>query len=161
MGQTKWPGLQERLRQCIAEQGYKNPAQFADAKHYRITMLYKWLDDTTPNLDNLERLARDLGVSAAWLLFGNASGVNKAPARPRKRGRQGLACLVAALGLTTGWGVKPADPRPSGDLTVGVNDAPSYRKRPDKLRRGVTWMVSVVWSVCSQECVMTGSPCVA
>ena len=69
MGQ--WPGLGDRIRQKIRELGHENAAQFADAKGYRVTYVYKWISGTLPSRDNLLRLAKDLRVSPAWLLFGD------------------------------------------------------------------------------------------
>lgn len=88
----QWPGLGERINQRIRELGFKNAAQFADAKGWRITYIYKWAGGTTPDRENLEKLAKDLGVHPAWLLFGDA-------VKPLLR--RTLACLVA---LSLSWG---------------------------------------------------------
>lgn len=112
----QWPGLADRLRARIAELGYKNPSRFADEKRYRVTDLHKWITDTTPCRATLERLADDLEVNVAWLLLGDASGVQKEPPRPRKRVGRVVKCLVAALGLTTtAWGSAQAEPLPTTD----------------------------------------------
>lgn len=88
-----WPGLGERIQQRIAALGFKNPAQFADAKGYRITYIYKWAAGTTPDRANLERLAKDLEVHPAWLLFGDEI-------RPLVRSvKKALACLLAATAI--------------------------------------------------------------
>ena len=62
---SQWPGFKERAEGCIKALGYKNAAQFADAKGYRITYIYKWLGGTTPDRENLERLAADFGAASA------------------------------------------------------------------------------------------------
>lgn len=92
----KWPGLGERIAQRVRELGFRNLAQFADAKGYRITYIYKWAGGATPDRSNLERLAKDLDVHPAWLLFGDEI-------TPLLRGVKtlavGLALLLASLGV--------------------------------------------------------------
>jgi len=148
MGQAEWPGLQERLRERIAELGFKNPSRFADEKRYRVTQLHKWLSTTTPSRATLDRLAQDLGVTAWWLLFGDQSGVSKAPANPRKRGGRKIGCLVAALLSTMAWGPTPASASASAIRSEPTAATTYYVKRrrrgyslwgrgnPDPLRSG-------------------------
>lgn len=161
MGKEQWPGLSQRLRQRIADLGFKNPSVFADQKHYRVTHIHKWLGDTTPSRENLERLAKDLHVSAAWLLFGDTNGVDKAPVPPTKRGRR-LRCMVAALGVTaTAWSPRLVDAQPVGDQVQIIDNAPSYRKRRDRFRRCVAWIVGSVWPGDAQVSGLSGSSCLA
>ena len=87
-----WPGLGERIMERIAALGYANAAQFADAKHYRVTYVYKWISGTTPDRRNLDRLSKDLKCSPAWLLFGAGEG----------RIPRGALALVLALGIGAG-----------------------------------------------------------
>jgi hypothetical protein len=73
---SKWPGIGHRILERIQAQGYgrngrSGVLQFALDHQYVPTYVYKWLHDTTPDRENLERLARDLKVSEAWLLFGD------------------------------------------------------------------------------------------
>jgi hypothetical protein len=58
-----WPGLAERIEKRIVELGYENAARFADAKHYRVTYVYKWIAGTTPDPPTLDRLAKDLDTT--------------------------------------------------------------------------------------------------
>ena len=108
----EWPGIGERITACLRRLGYwKNDRpdvmRFAVEKGYPVTYLYKWLKDSAPERPNLEKLGEHLQVSPAWLLFGDE--VSKEPARPRKRVRRALTCLVGALSLGVGplWGYVP------------------------------------------------------
>lgn len=96
----RWPGFGDRVRQRLLALGYVRPdgqahiSRFTTEKGYVITLFYKYLDNTTPDRENLLRLARDLQVSPAWLLFGDdlgspaiAAAPAPAPARPGKRRR--------------------------------------------------------------------------
>jgi hypothetical protein len=82
------------MRRCIKRLGYKNPSHFADAKRYRITYVYKWLNGTTPDPDNLFRLAKDFNVNPAWLLFGDSYAPTSAPV-PRRRPPRAAAAAAA------------------------------------------------------------------
>jgi len=85
----------------IQERGFKNVAQFADAIGVRITYAYKWAGGTTPERENLEKLAAFFKVSPAWLLFGD-----DVPREPlRRRGKKVVAGLVGALMLMATGGV--------------------------------------------------------
>ena len=139
---AQWPGLGERIRQRLVELGYKQANGKPDVlgfslKHSYIPMyVYKWANaGVMPSQENVERLARDLNVSAPWLLFGGE--VDKAPAAPRKRGRA-LRCLVAApllVGIaTTTAGVPPLQrghdaPRDSVATSDNVRGITSRRRR--------------------------------
>jgi transcriptional regulator with XRE-family HTH domain len=128
----QWPGFTERLQQSIREAGYRNAAQFADAKGIRITYVYKWLGGTTPDRENLERLATHLGVSPAWLLFGD--DVEKA-VRPIVL--RALAWLVVALGVTAASGVRSSE---AGYLGPTVGEGPAESAYYVNLwRRFVYW----------------------
>lgn len=98
----QWPDFGDRLARLIHEKGYKNAAQFADAAGIRITYVYKWLGGTIPERENIEMLASKLDVAPAWLLFGDE--VDRT-ARPMKRARKALVCLLGALSLTTSGAV--------------------------------------------------------
>lgn len=105
---AQWPGLGDRIRQRLVELGYKQANGKPDVlgfslKHSYLPMyLYKWANaGVMPSRENVERLAKDLNVSAPWLLFGDE--VSRAPIPPRKRGVRRVGCLVAALlGMTLG-----------------------------------------------------------
>jgi hypothetical protein len=77
----EWPGFGKRVRRRIRELGYVRPdgsediPRFTVKKGYVAPHFYKYLSNTTPTRANLLRLAADLEVSPAWLLFGgDASG---------------------------------------------------------------------------------------
>lgn len=71
-------GLGERIRERMAGLGYARSdgspkvLQFSRDKGYFSQYVYQWLLGRVPGPENLQRLARDLGVSRAWLLFGDA-----------------------------------------------------------------------------------------
>jgi hypothetical protein len=121
MAMGKWPGIGDRMRERmkdLKDLGYwkndrPNVLRFSLEKQYVPMYIYKWLDDTVPSRENLERLAADLQTNAAWLLFGDQAGVSKAPIPPRKRGGQKLGCLVAVGGITLGLLVPPTAWGPS------------------------------------------------
>lgn len=117
-----WPGLGERIKQRVEDLGFKNIAQFADAKGYRITYAYKWAAGTTPDRENLERLARDLQVHPAWLLFGDEI-------LPLvRRAKKALACLVG--GLLLGASVQAsAAPLPAVERASCEKDYVKARRR--------------------------------
>lgn len=93
---AKWPGIGKRIRErfhalgYVKDDGRADVIRFALDHRYVHTYVYKWLDDTTPSRDNLYRLARDLGVSPAWLLFGDA------PVHPPKHPRRPVAISGAS-----------------------------------------------------------------
>lgn len=122
---AQWPGLGDRIKARLVELGYKQANGKPDIlgfslKHSYIAMyLYKWANaGVMPSQENIERLAKDLAVSAPWLLFGDE--VEKAPIPPRKRGGHKVGCVVAALGITLGlstpstaWGPSRASGQPT------------------------------------------------
>jgi transcriptional regulator with XRE-family HTH domain len=76
----KWPGIGDRILEGLRRLGYASERgklgvdvmRFSAEHGYTITYLYRWLGGTaTPDRDNLFRLARDLKVEPAWLLFGD------------------------------------------------------------------------------------------
>ncbi len=115
-----WPGVGERIAMLLREKGYWNPKRdkpdvlrFSMDYRYIPQFVYKWLSDgVVPSRSNLDRLSKDLGASAPWILFGDE--VPKALPNPRKRGGRKLVCLVVAL-LTMGGGRAAADPRSVDD----------------------------------------------
>ena len=74
---AKWPGLPERLRIAFERAGYwKNGRPdvlgFSLGHRFLAGYTYKWIGGTAvPDRENLLRLADALGVSPAWLLFGD------------------------------------------------------------------------------------------
>lgn len=88
------------------------------------TYVYRWIDSTLPDRDNLIRLGEILKVSPAWLLFGDE--VSQAPTRPRKRARR-LACLAGALLLSLGGGTATAS-TPAVDETLTASALSAIRK---------------------------------
>ena len=102
MGAKKeyYPGLGERIARRLIDLGYvqKNGKpdvlRFAAEHGYVSSYLYTWMGQTTPEYQNLRRLAADLSVELGWLGFGEAareipkkSDVDhaRAAARPRRR----------------------------------------------------------------------------
>jgi hypothetical protein len=99
-----YPGLGERIGRRLIELGYvqKNGKpdvlRFASDHGYVPSYLYTWMGQTTPQYQNLRRLAADLRVELGWLGFGDdAREIPKAslaahvktPVRPRRRRRRG------------------------------------------------------------------------
>ncbi len=67
--------LGERLRARLKLSGYwkkgrPDLVRFCREKGYRHQYLYAWMKGRVPGQQNLARLAKDLGTSMAWLLFG-------------------------------------------------------------------------------------------
>src|SRR5260370_8853483 len=111
-GTGRGPGIADRLREKMRERGYwleskDRPAamRFAEEKGYDLLSVLKWLDGLQPSWDNLYRLAVDLKVTPAWLLFGEDGGrqlatsatSTSAPSRSSKRGRASKIIGPAAL----------------------------------------------------------------
>jgi hypothetical protein len=132
MKKEKWPGVGQRIEQRLRELGYwkgdhPDVIRFSLDHRYVPQFLYKWLKDgITPSRENLLRLQQDLKAPAPWILFGDE--VNQPPIPPRKRGRKGLACLLAALGLTT-IGMAPAEGGTHQKLDLSAAYAPYQRRR--------------------------------
>ena len=106
MGARKeyYPGLGERIGRRLIQLGYmqKNGRpdvlRFAADHGYIPSYLYTWIGKTTPEYQNLRRLAADLRVELGWLGFGDdareipkpspAAHV-KMPVRPQPRRPRG------------------------------------------------------------------------
>ena len=101
MGAKKeyYPGLGERIGRRLIELGYvqKNGKpdvlRFAADHGYTSSYVYTWMGQTTPEYQNLRRLAADLKVELGWLGFGNDAREipRKQPehAKPSKRHARG------------------------------------------------------------------------
>lgn len=80
-------GLGERIRARLRALGYwkrdrPDVLRFCLEKGYRPQYVYAWLRDRVPSRANLDRLAADLDVSMAWVLFGEeAAGLAGAQRR--------------------------------------------------------------------------------
>src|SRR6267142_534677 len=113
------PGIAERFREKLRE---LDGGQYWDARNDRpVKMRFardfsydywdvvRWLDGGQPSWDNVYRLARDLKVTPAWLLFGEDGGrqlmtststpVTTKPRRS-KRARVDVATTIGARGHT-------------------------------------------------------------
>jgi len=99
-----YPGLGERIGLRLVQLGYvqKNGRpdvlRFAADHGYVPSYLYTWMGQTTPEYQNLRRLAADLRVALGWLGFGDDAGEIpmpsppahvKTPARPPRHRRRG------------------------------------------------------------------------
>ena len=73
----KFPGVSERIKERLEALGYwKNDrpdvTRFARERGYLPSYVYKWLNEkVVPDYANLHKLAADLGVPMAWILFGD------------------------------------------------------------------------------------------
>jgi len=115
----KWPGIGERIRERLRAIGYwkadkPDVLRFCIERGYIPTYVYKWLTDTTPSRENLYKLGRDLGVTAAWLLLGDEAAPRESP-RGRKQRRP----------VPIAGGSAQAQPRPAGSEP---DQATAYRK---------------------------------
>src|SRR3972149_1584746 len=73
------PGLGARLAERPPGCGYggngkPDVRRFCHDRGYLPQYVYGWLKGRVPRMRNLDKLARDLRTSRAWLLFGDASG---------------------------------------------------------------------------------------
>jgi hypothetical protein len=104
MGAKKeyYPGLGDRITRRLIELGYiqktgkPDVLRFAAEHGYVASYLYTWIGQTTPEYQNLRRLAADLRVELGWLGFGEAayeipghSSVEPLKLTPRSRKRRG------------------------------------------------------------------------
>src|SRR3990170_1810454 len=83
---SDFAGLGERIRTRLELLGYwKNERpdvlRFCEERRYRPQYVYAWLKDRVPTRANLSRLAHDLGVPMAWIMFGQDAG--QVAAEPR------------------------------------------------------------------------------
>src|SRR5437667_12560287 len=72
---SRFPGVGQRVRQRLRALGYwkdgrPDVGRFCGERDYRPQYLYAWLGHRIPTYDNLARLARDLEVPPAWVMFG-------------------------------------------------------------------------------------------
>jgi PAS domain-containing protein len=103
---TKYSGLGERILSRLRSLGYwkKNRVdvlRFCREKGYRPQYVYAWAKDRVPSYENLKRLASDLDVPMAWILFGRAAG-SVSPAeleRLEPAGRERARARGEAAGL--------------------------------------------------------------
>lgn len=126
-----WPGLGERIKQRIQALGYKNPAQFAEARRIRIQYIYRWISGATPDRENLEQLAKELEVAPPWLLFGD-----EVPMKPTRRIRKALVGLL--LGLLVGSSL--AHDATASAFSPASNGSASYRT---PLRTWLRWLLGL------------------
>ena len=72
----KFPGTEKRIRSRLEALGYwkegrPDVSRFCREKGYLPQYVYAWLNGRVPVSANLIRLAADLAVPPAWLLFGD------------------------------------------------------------------------------------------
>lgn len=85
--------MKERLLALgyVTAEGTPHIARFIREYRYDSRYFYRWANKgATPAGENLERLAQDLGVTRAWLLFGDEG-------TPKRRRRHMLASAILAL----------------------------------------------------------------
>ncbi|MBD3662336.1 adenosylcobalamin-dependent ribonucleoside-diphosphate reductase [Sulfitobacter sp. TSTF-M16] len=63
----------ERLQSAFGQSGFGSQKELADASGVDPTSLGKYLKGGEPSKENAKKLAKTLGVSAGWLLFGDTS----------------------------------------------------------------------------------------
>ena len=96
---SRFPGIGQRVRERLRALGYSkngrpDVARFCGERDYRPQYLYAWLGDRIPTYDNLVRLARDLEVPPAWIMFGTGAATRRDAidavdaTRGRRRGAQ-------------------------------------------------------------------------
>ena len=77
------PRLGTRIAERFEKLGYwrkgkPDVRRFCHENRYLPQYVYGWLKDRVPSMRNLEKLARDLQTTSAWLLFGDAAGADRA-----------------------------------------------------------------------------------
>ena len=84
-------GIGKRIKKQLVVLGFKTPAggpdmgRFIRERGYDGRYFYRWANkDVTPAEPYLSRLCRDLSVSPAWLVFGEAGSVK--PKKPPAAG---------------------------------------------------------------------------
>ncbi len=92
MPSDRWPGVGERIRESIKENGFVNRQGDADVSRFAMTngwvptYVYRWINNlVTPDRANLLKLGNVLKIAPAWILFGD--DVEKEP-KARRRGRK-------------------------------------------------------------------------
>src|SRR3990167_7524098 len=83
---NRFPGVGARIQARLKALGFSKKGRpdilrFCQERGYRPQYVYAWLRDRLPVYENLVRLARDLGVSPEWLMFG--VGPVRAAGQPR------------------------------------------------------------------------------
>jgi len=90
----RFPGLADRIRGRLRALGYwredkPDVLRFAREKGYIYIYLYRWLDGVTPTYEYLVKLAEDLQMSMAELVFGEEGGERRPSPRKMEKGRPG------------------------------------------------------------------------
>lgn len=80
----RYPGLGQRIRDALGRSdSVKNPHQLANKLGVAYTTILAWLEETSvPGTHNAERLADAIGVTRDWLLYGEASRVERTDSYP-------------------------------------------------------------------------------
>lgn len=87
----KKAGLGDRIRERLQALGYwkdgrPDVLRFCEERRYNHVYIYRYLKDSTPEWDNLDRLAHDLGATPEWILYGDVIFERNAPAKlPSRR----------------------------------------------------------------------------
>lgn len=86
-----FPGVGERMKERLRAIGYVKDngelatASFAVNHGYVTSFVYDWLADRRTPIKELERLAKDLDTTPAWLCFGESGGAASSSAPQKKR----------------------------------------------------------------------------
>jgi len=103
---NRFPGVGARIQARLKALGFSKKGRpdilrFCQERGYRPQYVYAWLRDRLPVYENLVRLARDLGVSPEWLMFGvgpfRAAGQPRAAADTARGARQAQIIDFARL----------------------------------------------------------------
>ena len=119
-------GFSERIHERMLALGYvkrdkPDIARFCRERDYRPQYIYAWLKGRLPRSGHLERLAGDLGVSPAWLMFGEQE--------------MPLALTGSVAGQVTGRPSARLGPsRPRATLPGGHPQGSPHRTPPSPLR---------------------------
>lgn len=98
----KFPGIGRRVAERLRVQGFwkddrPDVRRFCRERGYRPQYVYAWLQDRTPDYDNLRRLAGDFDVPVAWLVSGDGLVADgKALAGRRRRATTRRPDVVSA-----------------------------------------------------------------
>jgi hypothetical protein len=126
----RFEGTARRIRQRIAELGYESIGDFWKAHpHYKRQTIYALCDEERDRFPatHLSRLARDLGVTKGWILFGDEHAT-----------RTGMLLLPVAFALCfslVAISVSDASPLTTQAAARQVPDEPHYVKSGRKNRR--------------------------
>lgn len=121
---ARWPGLGERIKERLLGLGFvvgdkPDIMRFCDERRYRHGYFFKWANyGVTPEPENLERLAVDLGVTPEWLLFGPVIFDRNRPlaVSPARRSGRGRRPTLGANGARL--------PEPVPEISNGVPTPP-------------------------------------